>query len=131
MHPKRSFLNLTLLAFPALVVTCNVARKTPPTASQPTSPIPAEIPVGVVLNPSPTQLTPEQSLRSFRLPPGYRMELVASDPMIREPVALAWDGNGVTANRPRPAPWPTRFWPKTRRTKCWRASGKVCLKTTT
>ncbi len=95
MNLKRSFLKLSLLAVSALVVTCNVARKTPPTASQTTSPTPAEEPVGVVLNPSPAQLTPEQSLRSFRLPPGYRMELVASDPMIREPVALAWDGNGV------------------------------------
>ncbi|GAB4019448.1 hypothetical protein GCM10028773_22270 [Spirosoma koreense] len=44
-------------------------------------------------NPSPAQLTPEQSLRSFRVPKGYHMELVASDPMIKEPVAIAWDGN--------------------------------------
>ncbi|OJW78380.1 HEAT repeat domain-containing protein [Spirosoma sp. 48-14] len=38
-------------------------------------------------------LTPEQSQRAFVLPPGYHMELVASEPMITEPVAIAWDGD--------------------------------------
>ena len=28
------------------------------------------------------------------LPPGYHLELVASEPLIVEPVTLAWDGNG-------------------------------------
>ncbi|ADB40976.1 cytochrome c class I [Spirosoma linguale DSM 74] len=40
-----------------------------------------------------TPLTPEQSQQAFVLPPGYHMELVASEPMITEPVAIAWDGN--------------------------------------
>ncbi|GHB84177.1 DUF7133 domain-containing protein [Persicitalea jodogahamensis] len=44
-------------------------------------------------NPSPAPLTPEQALHSFRLPQGYHLELVASEPMITEPVAIAWDGN--------------------------------------
>lgn len=39
-------------------------------------------------------LTPEESLKSFYLPEGYKVELVASEPMIDEPVAIAWDGNG-------------------------------------
>lgn len=38
--------------------------------------------------------SPEEALNSFRLPEGYRLELVASEPMITEPVAIAWDGNG-------------------------------------
>ena len=29
-----------------------------------------------------------------QLPPGFRIELVAHEPMVQEPVALAWDGNG-------------------------------------
>jgi glucose/arabinose dehydrogenase/mono/diheme cytochrome c family protein len=36
----------------------------------------------------------EQSIKTFRVPKGYRLEVVASEPMIREPVAIAWDGNG-------------------------------------
>ena len=44
-------------------------------------------------NPSPAPLSPEESLKTFRLPIGYHLELVASEPMIKEPVAIAWDGN--------------------------------------
>ncbi len=40
-----------------------------------------------------TPLSPEQSLQKFVLPAGYHLELVASEPMIAEPVAIAWDGN--------------------------------------
>ncbi|MEC9348641.1 MAG: discoidin domain-containing protein [Planctomycetota bacterium] len=39
-------------------------------------------------------LSPEDALKSFVVADGYRMELVACEPMIEEPVALAWDGNG-------------------------------------
>ena len=39
-------------------------------------------------------LSPEESIKSFYLPEGYRVELVASEPMINEPVAITWDGNG-------------------------------------
>ena len=40
-----------------------------------------------------TPLSPEQSLAKFIVPDGYHVELVASEPMITEPVAIAWDGN--------------------------------------
>lgn len=39
-------------------------------------------------------LSPEQSLQHFHLPDGYRLELVVSEPEIREPVAIVFDGNG-------------------------------------
>lgn len=39
-------------------------------------------------------LSPEEELATFRLEPGYRIELVASEPLIEDPVALAWDGQG-------------------------------------
>ncbi|WP_205500072.1 DUF7133 domain-containing protein [Rufibacter psychrotolerans] len=45
-------------------------------------------------DPTPEFLTKKQSLESIYLPPGYRAELVASEPMVIEPVAIAWDGNG-------------------------------------
>jgi glucose/arabinose dehydrogenase len=50
---------------------------------------------GPVFNPNPTPafLSPEESLKTMHLPRGYRLELVASEPMIKEPVAIAWDGN--------------------------------------
>jgi len=39
-------------------------------------------------------LTPEQELTKFVLQPGYRLELVLADPVIQEPTAIAFDGNG-------------------------------------
>ena len=35
-----------------------------------------------------------EQAKTFMLPPGYRMELVASDPDLVMPAALEWDGNG-------------------------------------
>jgi mono/diheme cytochrome c family protein len=39
-------------------------------------------------------LSPEESLTKFYLPEGFKIELVASEPMISEPVSIHWDGNG-------------------------------------
>ena len=49
-----------------------------------------------VFNPHPSSayLSPEESLKTMYLPKGYHMELVASEPMIKDPVAITWDGNG-------------------------------------
>ncbi|MBU2996292.1 cytochrome C [Cellulophaga baltica] len=41
-----------------------------------------------------TFMTPEESMKTFHLPEGYKVELVASEPMIDEPVTIAWDGDG-------------------------------------
>src|SRR5689334_6175760 len=39
-------------------------------------------------------LTPDQAPRSFRLEPGLRVELVAAEPLVVSPVALAFDEQG-------------------------------------
>ena len=39
-------------------------------------------------------LTPEESHKRFQLPKGYRLELVLSEPQIKEPVVAVFDGNG-------------------------------------
>lgn len=36
-------------------------------------------------------LSPEEELKTFKLPPGFHIELVAAEPMVQEPVALAFD----------------------------------------
>jgi mono/diheme cytochrome c family protein len=38
--------------------------------------------------------TPEEQAKSFILPPGYRMELVAAEPDVISPAAIRFDGNG-------------------------------------
>ncbi len=39
-------------------------------------------------------LSPQEALKTFYMPPGYRLELVASEPLIQEPVAIDWDLDG-------------------------------------
>jgi len=46
-----------------------------------------------VSNESPP-LSPEDALKTFYMPPGYHVELVASEPLIQEPVAIDWDTDG-------------------------------------
>ncbi|HEX5052856.1 MAG TPA: discoidin domain-containing protein [Planctomycetota bacterium] len=39
-------------------------------------------------------LSPAEAMAAIELPAGYHLELVACEPMIKEPAVLAWDGNG-------------------------------------
>jgi putative membrane-bound dehydrogenase-like protein len=50
-------------------------------------------------------LTPDQAIASFKLEPGLKIELVAAEPLVIDPVAVAWDENGkmfVAENRGYP-----------------------------
>jgi glucose/arabinose dehydrogenase/mono/diheme cytochrome c family protein len=51
-------------------------------------------PRAVSQDPVSVPMSPSESLATFRIPEGYELELVASEPTISEPVAIAWDGNG-------------------------------------
>jgi putative membrane-bound dehydrogenase-like protein len=42
----------------------------------------------------PKPLTPSNALKSFQLPIGFRIELVASEPLINEPTSVCWDEKG-------------------------------------
>ncbi len=39
-------------------------------------------------------LTPEQALKSFKLAPGFHIELVASEPLVHDPVSITFDPDG-------------------------------------
>lgn len=39
-------------------------------------------------------LTPEEELKTFKLPPGFHMELVAAEPTVQEPICLTFDPDG-------------------------------------
>ena len=43
---------------------------------------------------APGPLTPEESQRQFQLQPGFRIELVAAEPHLADPVAMAFDAHG-------------------------------------
>jgi mono/diheme cytochrome c family protein/glucose/arabinose dehydrogenase len=52
-------------------------------------------PPGVqAVSPASPALTPEQELATFHLAPGYRIELVASEPLVQDPVAIDWAPDG-------------------------------------
>lgn len=94
---KRLQLIAFSLALSAFIYACKVQMATNTRASSPTEVRIATETTGDTIPPlapfSTIPLTPEQSQRAFVLPDGYHMELVASEPMITEPVAIAWDGN--------------------------------------
>ena len=37
-------------------------------------------------------LSPKDALSSIHVPEGYRIELVASEPLVKDPVAIDWGG---------------------------------------
>src|SRR4051812_44979171 len=39
-------------------------------------------------------LTTAEALKAFDVPPGFRIELVAAEPLVRSPVAMDFDENG-------------------------------------
>jgi mono/diheme cytochrome c family protein len=39
-------------------------------------------------------LSPPESMKHFYLPPGFRVELVVSEPLIQDPIAIDWDADG-------------------------------------
>ncbi|HUS36720.1 MAG TPA: hypothetical protein VM680_15330, partial [Verrucomicrobiae bacterium] len=43
---------------------------------------------------APRPLTPEQTAASYKLPDGFRMEVVASEPLIASPSGVCWDARG-------------------------------------
>ena len=77
---------LVICAFAILPFACTNNQKAPAAAPSGRMVLDKDPPV--------TPLSPEQSIKKVQLPPGYHLELVASEPMIQEPVAISWDGNG-------------------------------------
>jgi mono/diheme cytochrome c family protein len=41
--------------------------------------------------PPPRVLTPQEEIKTFKLPPGFHAELVVSEPVIEAPIAISWD----------------------------------------
>lgn len=42
----------------------------------------------------PPVLSPAQELKTFHMPPGYQVQLVASEPLIKDPILAEFDGDG-------------------------------------
>ena len=85
---KKTYLIIGLLLLCVIIYNCSTPKGTRQNLVG--NPYPTRI---FDSTPSVEYLKPEQSLKSFNLPAGFHLELVASEPMIKEPVAIAWDGN--------------------------------------
>ena len=44
--------------------------------------------------PESAPLAPDAALKTFYMPSGYRIELVASEPLIQDPIVIDWDPSG-------------------------------------
>lgn len=51
------------------------------------------VPDHIQIPPAPV-LSPEEALRSFTLAEGFEIDLVASEPLVEDPIAMAWDARG-------------------------------------
>jgi mono/diheme cytochrome c family protein/glucose/arabinose dehydrogenase/HEAT repeat protein len=87
MLPARLRTVATVIAAGAAVVTTisgsqssQVNRPWPPGLQT----VPADAPV----------LTPAEAVKSFYMPPGYRVELVAAEPLVQDPIVMDWDPEG-------------------------------------
>jgi mono/diheme cytochrome c family protein/glucose/arabinose dehydrogenase len=47
-----------------------------------------------IKSPPAPYLTPEQAIKTFKLPPGFHIELVAAEPMVEVPVTMQFDPDG-------------------------------------
>src|ERR1700761_9118450 len=68
----------------------------------------ADDPFAAAIRPT-DALTPEQERASFHLPPGFRVQLFASEPEIQKPMNMAFDARGrlwVTGSTEYPYPAP-------------------------
>src|SRR4029077_18959865 len=48
---------------------------------------------GFVVSPAPP-LSPQEEMKTFKIAAGYRVELVAAEPLVRDPVAMTFDPDG-------------------------------------
>src|SRR5689334_21095419 len=46
------------------------------------------------VSPASPALPPAEALKTFYMPPGYRIELVAAEPFVKDPIAMDWDRQG-------------------------------------
>ncbi|MBI4626480.1 MAG: c-type cytochrome [Verrucomicrobia bacterium] len=100
-----------VLSFAALSVIAAVMRPTPLSAAK---------------DPPLRVMTPDEALAAFQIEPGLRIELVAAEPMVDDPVAFAWDEKRrlyVVENRGYPDPLQTNSKPN----EPWTTKGRIAL----
>ena len=62
-------------------------------AKHPTNAGPENAPIKFPL-PPPLPLTPQEEMKTFKLAPGFRIELAAAEPLVEDPIQIAFDERG-------------------------------------
>ena len=89
-----ALLALGCAAMPWAVGAQQGERDTTPSPVAPGGPTRLPEPLRDLRIPPAPVLSPEQALRSLRTATGFRVELVAAEPLVVDPVAVAWDAHG-------------------------------------
>ncbi|MSU64665.1 MAG: hypothetical protein EXS38_00845 [Opitutus sp.] len=82
----RALKPLSLALLGSIIVTTGWAQSSPRDRAFPPAlqKMPAQSPA----------LTPQEALQTIYMPPGYYLELVASEPLVRDPIFIEWDTHG-------------------------------------
>lgn len=81
--------NRILLALIALIAPCSLWAQNGDREGEEQAPPPAHLNI-----PPAPALSAEEALKTFRVAPGFKVELVASDPLVFDPVAMAFGADG-------------------------------------
>lgn len=65
----------------------------PLAAKHPSNPGPEQFELRFQL-PPPPPLSPEQALATFQIAPGFRIEVIAAEPLVEDPIAMSFDASG-------------------------------------
>src|SRR5258708_5486839 len=98
---RNTSIRLSLFASAALAFfSASAGAQATRPATRPANARPTSRPAMVVAPARPDELeaskmrSPQETIAAIRLPEGYHLELVASEPDIMSPVICTWDGNG-------------------------------------
>src|SRR5262245_13917975 len=87
--PKHAWFRYVLSVAAAVGLGAQSAK--PPLASIPNRPWPAAVQKVPDIQPA---LSPQDALKTFYMPPGYRIELVAAEPLVKDPILFEFDPDG-------------------------------------
>src|SRR5262245_23195290 len=78
---------------PFVLTACALAAGATVLALHPQNAGPAQFEIKFKL-PPPKPLSAEEELKTFKIQPGYKVELFAAEPLVECPIAMSWDEQG-------------------------------------
>ena len=89
MHLNNDLLKRSQLLLGSILMVSSAMAQNGDKAGEDQKPLPPDLDV-----PAAPVLSPEEALKTFQLAPGFRIQLVASEPLIHDPVEIEFDPDG-------------------------------------